>query len=171
MYYIELKDKEGAVIVERVSEHELSTWRHFIKAHAQIIEKIEQDLAKEKKVPLTTYDVLIALFEAPDRKLRLGDLNKKVVLSKSGLTRLVDRLEREHLIRREKSEEDRRGAYAALTEQGEQAMRRAWPVYACGIKRYFAEPLTGQDIQSMHNALEVLNRAVLFPNRVESPDD
>ncbi len=146
--------------MDKVTEHELSAWRIFIKTHAMIIEKIEQDLAEQKRVPLTTYDVLLALYEAPDRKLRLGDLNKKVVLSKSGLTRLVDRLEREGLIRREKSEEDRRGAYAALTEAGETELRRAWPVYARGIKQYFAAQLSEGDLQSLHTALETLNKAM-----------
>jgi DNA-binding MarR family transcriptional regulator len=146
--------------VEKVTEHELSAWRFFIKTHAMIIEKIEQDLAEQIRAPLTTYDVLIELFEAPQRKLRFGDLNKKVVLSKSGLTRLVDRLEREGLIRREKSEEDRRGAYAALTEAGEKELRRAWPVYAKGIKQYFAAPLSEGELQSLRNALETLNKSM-----------
>ena len=146
--------------VEKVTELELSAWRSFIKTHAKIIEKIEQDLADHKRVPLTTYDVLIALFETPNRKLRFGDLNKKVVLTKSGLTRLVDRLEREGLIKRERSEEDRRGAYAVLTEAGEVELRRAWPVYAKGIKRHFAAPLSKDNLQSLHNALETLNNAI-----------
>lgn len=144
----------------KITDQELSAWRYFIKAHAKIIEKIEQDLTDLKRVPLTTYDVLIALFEAPDRKLRLGDLNKKVVLSKSGLTRLVDRLEREGLIRRERSEEDRRGAYAALTEEGERELRQAWPVYAGGIKQYFAAPLSESELQSLRGAMETLNKAL-----------
>ncbi|TMV43977.1 winged helix-turn-helix transcriptional regulator [Paenibacillus mesophilus] len=143
--------------MDKVTEQELSAWRFFIKAHAMIIERIEQDLAEQKRVPLTAYDVLIALFEAPGRKLRFGDLNKKLVLSKSGLTRLVDRMEREGLIRRERSEEDRRGAYAALTELGETELRKAWPVYAKGIKQYFAAPLSaGNDLQSARNAFEAL---------------
>lgn len=146
--------------VEKVTELELSAWRFFIKTHAEIIEKIEQDLAAQKRVPLTTYDVLIALFETPNRKLRFGDLNKKVVLTKSGLTRLVDRLEREGLIKRERSEEDRRGTYAVLTEAGEVELRRAWPVYAKGIKRHFAAPLSENNLESLHNAFETLNNAI-----------
>jgi len=146
--------------MERVTEHELSAWRFFIKAHARIIEKIEQDLAEQKRVPLTTYDVLIALFEATDRRLRIGDLNKKVLLTKSGLTRLVDRLEREGLIRRERSEEDRRGSYAALTEAGEVELRRAWPVYAKGIKNYFAAPLSEEDFNTLRNAMEKLDHHI-----------
>lgn len=142
--------------MEEVTEQELAVWRLFIKAHAHIIERIEQDLANQKRVPLTTYDVLIALFEAPDKKLRIGELLNKVVLSKSGVTRLVDRLEREGLIRREKSDVDKRGAYAALTEAGESELRRAWPVYARGIKQYFVSPLNEKSLQSLGKALETL---------------
>lgn len=154
--------------MEKVTDQELSSWRFFIKAHAKIIDKIEQDLTDFKCVPLTTYDVLIALFEAPDRKLRFGDLNKKVVLSKSGLTRLVDRLEREGLIRRERSEEDRRGAYAALTEEGERELRRAWPIYARGIKQYFVAPLSENELQSLCSALETLNKTIQLSDKEET---
>jgi DNA-binding MarR family transcriptional regulator len=144
--------------MERLTELELSSWRSFIKAHAKMIEIIEQDLASEKRVPLTTYDVLIALFEAPDRKLRLGDLNKKVVLSKSGLTRLVDRMEREGFIRRQKSKEDKRGSYAALTDEGERALRTAWPIYARGIKEYFAALLSEEQLIRLKESLDILNK-------------
>ncbi|WP_123040385.1 MarR family winged helix-turn-helix transcriptional regulator [Cohnella candidum] len=146
--------------MDRVTEQELSVWRLFIQTHSKIIEKIEGDLAEEKRVPLSTYDVLIELFEAPGRKLRLGDLTKKVVLTKSGLTRLVDRMEKEGLLKREKSEEDKRGAYAVLTEAGETELRRAWPVYAKGIKTYFAKPLEEADLQALNKALEVLRQTV-----------
>jgi DNA-binding MarR family transcriptional regulator len=159
LIYIKNNQTKWGTVMERVTEHELSTWRFFIKTHAKIIEKIEQDLAEQKRVPLTTYDVLIALYEATDRKLRIGDLNKKVLLTKSGLTRLIDRLEREGLIRRERSEEDRRGSYAALTEAGEIELRRAWPVYARGIKNYFAAPFSKGELDFMHTALEALYKS------------
>ncbi|UUZ90183.1 MarR family winged helix-turn-helix transcriptional regulator [Paenibacillus sp. P25] len=151
--------------MDKVTDQELTAWRYFIKAHSKIIENIEHDLSQHKRVPLTTYDVLIALYEAPDRKLRFGELNGKVVLSKSGLTRLVDRLEREGLIRRERSEEDRRGAYAALTELGEQELRKAWPIYARGIKRYFATPLGESDLQAIGKAFETIYQRLLLEDQ------
>lgn len=151
--------------MERVTEKELAAWRLFIKTHAKIIERIEQDLDEQKRVPLTTYDVLIALFEAPERKLRFGELNQKVVLSKSGLTRLINRLERDRLIQRERSEEDRRGAYAVLTLKGERQLRKAWPIYARGIKQYFAEPLSDTEVQSFANSFAAMYKVL------ESPQD
>mgnify|MGYP000698830384 CR=1 FL=1 len=139
--------------MERVSEHELAIWRYFVKTHALIIEQIELDLANQKRVPLTTYDVLIALYEAPEQRLRLGELVHKTVLSKSGLSRLVDRLAREGLLRKEKSHEDGRGAYAVLTDDGERELRKAWPIYAKGIKNYFAAPLSIDQRNSLQQAL------------------
>jgi len=146
--------------MERVTDAELAAWRGFIKTHAQVIERIEQDLSREKRVPLSTYDVLIALFEAPGRKLRLKDLTSKMVLTKSGITRLIDRLEKDGLIVRAKSEEDGRGLYAVLTDEGEAQLRRAWPVYAQGIKRYFASALSEEDVRGVTAAMEAIRRHV-----------
>jgi DNA-binding MarR family transcriptional regulator len=89
-------------------------------------------------IPLTWYDILIELYEAPQRRLRLHELARAVVLSRSTLTRTVDRLETAGLLRREPDPTDRRGAFAVLTDAGLEAMRAAWPVYAQGIVDYFA---------------------------------
>jgi DNA-binding MarR family transcriptional regulator len=143
--------------MDRLTDQELSAWRFFIKSHARIIEQIERDLEEEKRVPLSTYDVLIALFEAQDRRLRLQDLTKKVIITKSGLTRLLDRIEKEGLIRRERSETDRRGFYAVLTEEGEQQLRKAWPIYAKGIKSYFASPLSSEELEVVQKAFTIVH--------------
>src|SRR5437899_171102 len=101
---------------ERLSENELAVWRSFLTAHAVVIRRIEHELAATGTIPLTWYDVLIELYEAPDNRMRLHELADAVVLSRSGLTRLLDRLERAGLIEREIAEADRRGAYAVLTD-------------------------------------------------------
>ena len=119
----------------------LNAWRLFITSHARLIARIDQDLAAAGQIPLNWYDVLIELAEAPKHRLRMSELADKVVLSKSGLTRLVDRLEKEGFLRRKRTSEDKRGAYAVLTDQGWEAMRQAWPVYASGIQSYFAHYL------------------------------
>ncbi|NEW05716.1 MarR family transcriptional regulator [Paenibacillus sp. SYP-B3998] len=140
--------------MEKLTELELATWRLFIKTHALIIEKIEQNLASEKKVPLTSYDVLIALFEAPDKRLRMHELGNKVVLSRSGLTRLVDRLEKQGLLVRERSDADRRGAYAKLTREGKRELLRAWPIYAKGIQEHFISAMGLEEMQSLYRVLQ-----------------
>src|SRR5215813_4990601 len=113
-------------------EAHLAAWRAFLKAHARLVDLIDHDLVAAKRLPLSSYDVLIELYEAPERRLRMHELAERVVLSRSGLTRLVDRLEAEGYLTRDPCKTDRRGAYAVLTEQGREALRHAWPVYAQG---------------------------------------
>ncbi len=142
------------------SELHLSTWRAFLKAHATLINQINHDLVAAKRLPLFSYDVLIELYEAPQRRLRMHELAERVVLSRSGLTRLVDRLEAEGYLARDACESDRRGAYAVLTETGLEALRHAWPVYAQGIARYFAQWLTIEEALILESAFERMLQAV-----------
>ena len=114
-------------------------------AHAALINQIERELIAAGVVPLSWYDVLFALYDAPDQRLRMNELASAIVLSRSGLTRLVDRLEAEGLLVRERLTSDRRGAFAVLTEKGVEAMREAWPVYARGIEKHFARYLNDEE--------------------------
>jgi DNA-binding MarR family transcriptional regulator len=138
---------------KHLSEQHLTAWRAFLKAHATVIDRIDHDLLAARCLPLSSYDVLIELYEAPGRRLRMYELAERVVLSRSGLTRLVDRLEAEGYLTRDRSSTDRRGAYAVITEQGIAAMRQAWPVYARGIIQYFAQWLTPEEAQLLGSAL------------------
>lgn len=124
----------------------LVAWRTFLTAHAALINQIERELLAAGVVPLSWYDVLFALYDAPGQRLRMNELASAIVLSRSGLTRLVDRLEAEGLLTRERSSSDRRGAFAVLTEKGVEAMREAWPVYARGIDEHFARYLSTEEI-------------------------
>jgi DNA-binding MarR family transcriptional regulator len=145
---------------ESLDENRLAAWRAFINAHASVIDRIEQELAEEGQLPLTSYDVLVALAEAPDHRLRMNDLARKVVvLSRSGVTRLADRLEADGLLRRERTVEDRRGAYAVITDKGLEALDRARPVYARGIARHFACFLNEAEVRTLTAALERIDAA------------
>ncbi len=144
---------------EHLSELDLAAWRAFLKAHAILIDRIDRDLMAAGRLPLSWYDVLIELYEAPDRRLRMHELAERIVLSRSGLTRLVDRLEAEKLLIRDRSGKDRRGAYAVITEQGIAALRRAWPVYSQGIVQYFAQWLSQDEAQVFMAALERILQA------------
>ncbi len=141
----------------------LAAYRAFITAHAEIIARLERDLAAAGVIPVTWYDVLIELYEAPERRLRLRDLARAVVLSRSGLTRTVDRLEAAGLLRREPDPTDRRGAFAALTDEGLAAMRRAWPVYARGIVEYFARHLGDEEVRTFTTIFERIRDAAREP--------
>jgi DNA-binding MarR family transcriptional regulator len=129
----------------KLDELHLAAWRNFITAHARLIARIDQELADAGCVPLHWYDVLIELAEAPEGRLRMSELARKVVLSKSGLTRLVDKLEANGLLSREPTPTDGRGAFAVLTEAGRAALRKAWPVYAHGIQTHFAAYLSDEE--------------------------
>ena len=139
-----------------LDEARLAAWRGLLNAHAAVVAAIERDLAAAEGayLPLTWYDVLLALVEAPERRLRLHELARRVVLSRSGLTRLVDRLEAAGLLHREPDPTDRRGAFAVLTEAGRDALRRTWPAYAAGIMEHFARHLTEDEARVIAAALE-----------------
>ncbi len=122
-------------------ETRVSAWRLFLTAHSLLIEAIEHDLAQADLPPLGWYDVLLALERAPKRRLRTPEVPRAIVLSRSNLTRLVDRMESAGLLRREAVPSDRRGAYAVLSAEGAKMRRRMWPIYAGSIEDHFAQHL------------------------------
>jgi DNA-binding MarR family transcriptional regulator len=126
-----------------MDEAELATWRAFLDAHAILIQRIEQDLKAHGLPPLGWYDVLWPLRRAEGRRLRMNELAEEVVLSRTGLVRLVDRIEAAGLLRREPVPEDGRGAYVAITDEGAAVLRRMWPVYRRHIEENFLDPLGG----------------------------
>lgn len=131
----------------------LDAWRSFIRAHAAVVARIEGDLHAQALTPLTWYDVLIELVYAPDNRLRLSELADAVALSRSGLTRQVDRLERAGLLRREPHPHDRRGAYAVLTEAGWEAVASTRPAYLRAIAARFANHLSQREARMLTDAL------------------
>lgn len=133
-------------MTRRIGEQQLRTWRGFITAHATLIEQIDQELLTAQCIPLHWYDVLVELHEAPEHRLRMSELARRVVLSRSTLTHLASRLEHAELLFRQRVDMDRRGAYAVLTEQGQIALQKAWPIYAQGIQQYFLDHLSNEEI-------------------------
>ena len=129
-------------------------WAVFLTAHAVLVEAVEARLAKAGLPPLGWYDVLWALERFGGGRPRMHELAELVVLSRSNLTRLVDRLEKAKLVRRVRSEDDRRGAYAEITAEGRKLRRRMWPVYASAIEELFGAHLTKADAESIGCALE-----------------
>ncbi|GAA4098353.1 MarR family winged helix-turn-helix transcriptional regulator [Nonomuraea soli] len=130
----------------RPTSEELAVWRLLHRAQVQIAGRLEDDLMKAHDLPLASYEVLLRLSEAPGLRLRMNDLAHRVLLSRSGLTRLVDRLQREGLVSREACESDARGLYAVLTAQGKARVEEATPVYLRGIRRHFLDLLDPDDV-------------------------
>jgi DNA-binding MarR family transcriptional regulator len=141
---------------ERLSSGDISVWREFLRAHAVVTRQLEHDLLVEHELPLASYDVLVQLVEAPDRRLRMTELADAVLLSRSGLTRLVDRLEREGLVQREACLTDGRGLYAVLTDAGYERLRAASGTHLRGVQRHFITRLGARDLKTLQRMLDKL---------------
>ncbi|HVE67133.1 MAG TPA: MarR family transcriptional regulator [Solirubrobacteraceae bacterium] len=126
---------------ERMSAEELAAWRGFLQAHARLVRELDEELRAVHGLPLSSYDVLTTLESSPDRRLRMRELADAVLLSRSGLTRLVDRLVREGHVVREECADDARGAFAVLTDTGLAALREARPTHHDGVRRRFLSRL------------------------------
>src|SRR3954463_3420344 len=98
-----------------LSPAELGAWRGFLRVHSTLVKALDAELQEAHGLPLSSYEVLITLRTAPGRRLRMAELADRVILSRSGMTRLVDRLEREGLLERDKCDSDARGFFAVLT--------------------------------------------------------
>jgi DNA-binding MarR family transcriptional regulator len=131
----------------------LSAWRLLLEAHATVTELLERELVAERGLPLSRYDVLLNLAEAPEGRLRMQELSASVLLSKSGLSRLVDRMVEAGLVRRERCLDDRRGWFAVLTDQGRGALRRAAPIHLRGIHEHFTRHLEPEEVKALTTAL------------------
>lgn len=119
----------------------MDTWPLFLRAHAALTDAIGARLSAAGLPSLLWYDALWALERAPDRRLRMGELAEAMVLSRSHLTHLVGQLEKAGLVRRSRSPEDGRGAYAGLTDKGATLRARMWPIYRAAIDELFVRPL------------------------------
>ena len=149
----------------------LSAWRLLLEAHATVTELLENELVAERGLPLSRYDVLLNLAEAPDSRLRMQELSASVLLSKSGLSRLVDRMVEAGLVRRERCQDDRRGWFAVLTDQGRSALRRAAPVHLRGIQEHFTRHLEPEEVEAMTAALKrVVAAARATASTIPPPD-
>jgi DNA-binding MarR family transcriptional regulator len=137
-------------------EAQLDAWRALCNAHAALMGRMEESLAEEQLPPLGWYDVLWALDRAPDQTLRPRDLGLHLTISKSGLTRLVDRIVAAGLIERRECRSDRRGHLIALTDAGRSMLHEMWPVYAEAFNDHFASRLTKDQAKTLAALLEQL---------------
>jgi DNA-binding MarR family transcriptional regulator len=113
------------------------------------VRELDAELDAAHGLPLTSYDVLIYLRSAPDRRLRMAELADSVLLSRSGVTRLVDRLVREGLIVRDTCESDGRGSFAVLTDKGEELLARARPTHLAGVRERFLRHFTEEELETL----------------------
>lgn len=134
----------------------LAVWSDFLHAHAALTDVLGRELTETAGMPLAWYDVLVQLSAAAGGRLRMQELAAAVVLSKSGLTRLVDRLEHAGLVTRASCPSDRRGTFAEITRKGRAALRAARPVHLEGVARHFSAHLSPGELEALGSALTVL---------------
>jgi DNA-binding MarR family transcriptional regulator len=133
--------------VRQLDERELRAWRGLLRVHASLSKALDAQLEAEHDLPLTSYEVLKYLADADEHKMRMCDLASSVILSRSGLTRLVDRLEREGLLVRESCVSDARGAFAKLTPAGQEKLAAARATHLAGVRSLFLSHLDEEQLE------------------------
>jgi DNA-binding MarR family transcriptional regulator len=138
----------------------LGAWRAFLLAHARLSRRLDEELRAEHGLTLPEYDALLQIAQAPDRRLRMSQLADLVVLSRSGVTRLIDRLVADGLVERSQCLSDARGAEAVLTRAGLDRMRSAAGTHLRGIEAYFLSVVPERDLANLERTLRfVADRA------------
>ena len=133
------------VYTSLLSREERVLWRRFVETHAAIVRRLDVDLRAQSGLTLSSFEVLFELTRAPGNRLRMAELADRLLFTRSGVTRLVDRLEREGYVERSDCAHDGRGIYAILTEQGFDAFETAAEPHIDGVRRLFFDRLEGWD--------------------------
>ena len=137
---------EAHVLLNR---EELGAWRGLLRVHAGMTKALDAELVGEHGLPLSSYEVLLFLADAPEGRLRMSELAAGVLLSRSGLTRLVDRMERDGLLRRERCEDDARGYHALITEKGRELFGQARRTHLDGVRERFLSHLSPDELRTL----------------------
>jgi DNA-binding MarR family transcriptional regulator len=141
-----------------MSDTDTAAWAALLRVHAALVPVLDRELQAACNLPLTWYDVLLELNAAPGRRLSMGELGKVAVVSRSRVSRVVDQLAADGLVAREANPDDKRSAYASITEAGRARLRAAAPIYLDGIKQHFTAQMTALESGTVAAALEkVLN--------------
>src|SRR5438270_4843591 len=133
----------------RLDGAELEAWRGYLRSHATILRELDAELVAEHGLTARDYEVLLVLAQAPDRRLPMSALAESTMLTRSGITRLVDGLVRGGLIERRACEQDARVSYAALTQVGHEKLRRAGQSHLAGIRRLFLSRFSESEIEQL----------------------
>jgi DNA-binding MarR family transcriptional regulator len=132
-----------------LNRDELGAWRGLLRVHARMTKTLDAELMREHRLPLSSYEVLLYLADSPEGRLRMSELADSVLLSRSGLTRLVDRMERDGLLRRQRCEQDQRGWFAEITDEGRDLFERARVTHLDGVRELFLSRLTRDEQRTL----------------------
>ena len=142
--------------LDRLSALEERAWRGLARAPGCLVKRLDAQLETQHGLPLSSYEVLVRLERAAEGRLRMHDIAAAVLLSRSGLTRLIDRLEREGLVERCACERDARGAYAAITEAGRAKVREARDTHLAAVRSLFLDRFSADELELLAPLLERL---------------
>jgi DNA-binding MarR family transcriptional regulator len=146
-------------MTQQISRHDprLAAWSAFLRAHARVVRELERELQAEQRMALTDYDVLVQLANAGEHRLRMSELADRLLLSRSGATRLVDRLVAQGLIERMTCDDDRRGQWASLTDAGYERLRQASPTHLRGVAEHFLDRFSADELAALERAFTRLD--------------
>jgi DNA-binding MarR family transcriptional regulator len=133
-------------LTTRLTAEELGAWRGLLRVHSALVKALDAELSAAHDLPLSSYEVLITLESAPGRRLRMAELADSVLLSRSGMTRLVTRLEDKGLLERDLCTDDGRGCFAVLTERGSELLAEARPTHLDGVRERFLTHFTDDEL-------------------------
>ena len=131
----------------------VAAWAGVLKVHAALVPVLDRELKDAHDLPLTWYDILLELNAAAGRRLTMGELGRRAVVSRTRTVRVVDELVVAGLVVREQNPDDGRSAYAALTDEGRRRFLAAAPTYLAGIERHFSRHLSDGEATAVATAL------------------
>jgi DNA-binding MarR family transcriptional regulator len=132
-----------------LGERDAAAWSGLLRTRERLMHELDRELEQAHGLSLAEYDVLVQLEAAGERGLRMAELADAVLLTRSGLTRLVDRLEQQDLVQRVRCPSDMRGMHATLTDTGSARLAEAVPTHLDGIRRLFLDPLDAPDLDHL----------------------
>lgn len=145
-----------ATVSRRLTEREMRAWRAFLRAHSAVTRVLESELIAQHSLSLPEYGVLVTLVEAPDHQLRMTELADQVLLSRSGLTRLVDRMQRSGLVDRRPCASDARGLNAVLTDLGYARLKESSGTHLRGVREHVTGLLDDGELDQLYALMSKL---------------
>ena len=143
-------------MTDKLTDAEMDAWQALLHAHHQITRTLDAELREEHDLTLGEYDVLLRLVRAPDRTLRMTEIAQRILISPSGLTRVVDGLEEKGWVERRRDSDDARVVRARLTDAGREKVRKAARTHLRGIREHFTGRLSHAQLRAVASALQVI---------------
>jgi DNA-binding MarR family transcriptional regulator len=145
-----------------LDEQELEAWKAFLRASIRLMERLDSELAGHG-ISLADYEILVHLSDEPSGELRMTELAARTLVSRSGLTRRLDRLVESGLVERRSCPTDRRGVFAVLTDAGRMRLEASAPTHVQGVRRHFLTQLRGQDLRTLAESLNAVVESSVTP--------